>query len=260
MFTLDTAVLLSSAGQFLWPLFRISGFFMVAPIFGAQVVPSRIRLMLAVTMTILVAPVLPTLPAFDGISISAMLVVFQQVLIGIAMGFMLQIFYQIFVIAGQIISMKMGLGFASMVDPSNGITVATLSQAYLVLVNLVFVISNGHLVMIQMLAQSFEVIPVSAAGVSREALTLLLHSGSWMFASSLLLALPAITALMIVNIAFGVMSRAAPQLNIFSIGFPVTLIVGLVLFWVSLADFMAHYQRFASETFTMLTELQQAWN
>lgn len=259
MFTLDTEVLLSSAGQFLWPLFRIAGFFMVAPIFGAQVVPARIRLMLGVTMTILVSPVLPKLPAFDGISISAMLVVFEQVLIGVVMGFLLQVFYQIFIVAGQIIAMKMGLGFASMVDPSNGITVAALSQAYIVLVNLVFVVSNGHLVMIEMLAQSFEVIPVGHGAVSREALTVVLQSGSWMFGAALLLSLPAITALMIVNIAFGVMSRAAPQLNIFAIGFPVTLTVGLVLFWVSLAGFMAHYQRFASEGFALLTQLQRVW-
>lgn len=260
MFTLDTNVLLASTGQFLWPLFRIMGFFMVAPIFGAQVVSSRVRLMLAVTMTMLVAPTLPALPVIDGISLQAMIIVFQQVLVGIAMGFMLQVFYQIFVITGQIIAMKMGLGFASMVDPSNGITVAVISQAYIVLVNLVFVVSNGHLVMIEMLAQSFDVIPVGFDGVSREALTLILQSGSWMFAASLLLALPAITALMIVNIAFGIMSRAAPQLNVFSLGFPVTLIVGLVLFWVSLAGFLSQYQRYASEIFEMLTQLQKVWH
>jgi len=260
MFTLDTNVLLASAGQVLWPLFRIMGFFMVAPIFGAQMVPKRVRMTLSVAMTVVVVPVLPKLPIIDGISLQAMMIIAQQVLIGIAMGFMLQVFYQIFVITGQIIAMKMGLGFASMVDPSNGVTVAVMSQAYIVLVNLVFVVSNGHLVMIEMLAQSFQIIPVGFGGVSREALTLILQSGSWMFAASLLLALPAITALMIVNIAFGIMSRASPQLNIFSLGFPVTLIVGLVLFWVSLTGFLSQYQRYVTEIFAQLTHLQQVWN
>ena len=118
-------------GQFLWPLFRIGSFLMVIPIFGTQLVTARIRIGLAVVMTILVMPMIGDVPVLDSISPGMAVITIQQVLIGSAMGFAVYMLFQLFVVAGQMIAMQMGLGFASMVDPANGVNVPVLSQFYL---------------------------------------------------------------------------------------------------------------------------------
>ena len=126
-------------GSFMWPLFRIMGFMLAAPVLGSNFLPQRVRLILAVALALIVAPTLPPMPAVEGVSVSAMLIVAQQVLIGVALGFFLQIVFQIFVLLGQLIAMQMGLGFASMVDPANGINVAILSTFYMMFVTILFV-------------------------------------------------------------------------------------------------------------------------
>lgn len=234
--------------QFIWPLTRITAFFMVAPIIGAQVVLARVRVILAVLTTVLLLPSLPDMPQIEAFSLAGMMVVAQQVLLGVALGFVLQLFLQVFVVAGQMMAMKMGLGFASMVDPSNGISVPIVSQFYIILVTLLFISSNGHLVMIEVMIDSFQTLPVGD-DVSAATLYSVARMGSWLFASGLLLALPIITALLIVNMAFGVMSRAAPQLNIFSLGFPFSLTLGLVTLWVLTQGLLPQYNFIAEQTF-----------
>ena len=122
--------------SFLLPLFRIAGMFMVMPIIGAQLVPTRVRLGLAVAMTVVLVPVLPPAPQVDALSLSSWLLIAQEVLIGVLFGFTLQLFFHVFAIAGQIVTTQMGLGFASTIDPTNGVSVAVLSQFMLMLVTL----------------------------------------------------------------------------------------------------------------------------
>jgi flagellar biosynthetic protein FliR len=133
--------------------------------------------------------------------------------------------------------MQMGLGFASMVDPSNGINVAIMSIFYLMFVTMLFVLFDGHLVMIEVIAESFEQIPISAVALDREIYYRLISTISWVFSSALLLSLPALTALLITNFAFGIMTRAAPQMNIFALGFPVALMFGLFVIWLTMGYF-----------------------
>jgi len=140
---------------------------------------------------------------------------------------------QIFVLAGQTISMQMGLGFASMVDPANGVSVAVLSQWYQVLVTLVFLSINGHLIVLEVLAESFQLMPVGEKAFSQSVFMSIAEFGAWLFEASLMLALPAIAALLLVNLTFGVMTRAAPQLNVFALGFPISMLAGLVIVWAS---------------------------
>ena len=242
-------------GTYLWPMFRIMGFFMAAPLIGTQLVPVRIRLMLAVAVTMVVAPLLPPVPAIDGISFGAGLIVTQQVLIGAALGFFMQLLFQVFVVAGQIIAMQMGLGFASMVDPSNGVNVAILSTVYLMLVMLLFVTFDGHLAMIEVLAESFRVIPIGSFGRGEAMLIDIVNTLSWVFSSALILALPALTALLISNFAFGIMTRAAPQLNIFALGFPVALMFGLFIIWITFGNFLVKAETLFSEFFIMTKAL-----
>lgn len=219
--------------HYLWPLFRFLGFFAVVPIFGAQTVSMRIRLSLAMVCTIALVPVLPDMPDIEAVSLTNFIVIFQQMSIGVALGFLVLMMWQIFVIAGQAIAMQMGLGFASMMDPANGVTVAVLSQWYIVLVTLIFLAVDGHLVVLEVLIDSFYTMPIGTAGLTQGSLMDIIMMGTWMFAAAFVMALPAITALLIVNLAFGVMTRSAPQLNIFALGFPITMLMGIFIVWAS---------------------------
>lgn len=244
-------------GGYLWPLFRIASFFMVVPIISTQLVPAPVRMALAVAMTILIAPLLDDVPAVDGLTLEAGLITLQQILIGAAMGFAVFMLFQLFVVAGQMIAMQMGLGFANMVDPGAGVNVPVLSQFYLNAVTLMYLAMNGHLVAFEVFLESFHTIPIAADGLAMSSLWELTHRMTWLFGSAMVLALPAMAAVFLVYISFGVMTRAAPQMNIFAIGFPIALLFGLFANWVLFADLFPHFQRLSQDTFIFLREMQQ---
>lgn len=254
MLTLSDAQIGAWVGQFLLPLFRIASMLMVMPIIGTQIVPVRVRLYLALAICLVLAPNLPPMPQVDALSLQAFLLIAEQVLIGVIFGFFLQLFFHLFTVAGQIIAMQMGLGFASMVDPTNGVSVPVLGQFLLMLTTLLFLAMNGHLVVFEVLAESFVTLPVGE-GLLLDHYWAMAGKLSWVIAAGLLMALPVITALLVINLAFGVMTRAAPQLNIFSIGFPLTLVMGLIIFWIGLSDFLAQFQALTSEALQQLREL-----
>ena len=237
------AELTTGLASILWPFMRIGAMFAAAPIFSARSVPVRIRIILAFLMAWVLVPVLPAPPDVDLISGQSLIISVNQVLIGVAMGFIIQLVFAAFVIAGQSIAMAMGLGFASMIDPQNGLQVPVVSQAFLIMVTLVFLALNGHLVLIDMLAKSFENIPVGMMVPSRDGFWQLVNWGSDMFAGGMLVALPAVAALLLVNLAFGVTTRAAPQLNIFAVGFPVMIMVGLSFIILTLPTITSHLSR-----------------
>ncbi len=256
MLALSDAQIGGWVASFLLPLFRIAALLMVMPVIGTQLVPVRVRMYLALAFTLVLMPVLPAVPQIDALSLQGWLWIGQEVLVGALLGFSLQLFFHAFVVAGQMIAMQMGLGFASMVDPANGISVAVLGQFLLMLVTLLFLAMNGHLVVFEVLAESFVTLPVGSGLLLDHYLAIAGRLG-WVLGAGLLLALPAITALLVVNIAFGVMTRAAPQLNIFAIGFPLTLVLGLVIVWLGMADILAQYQDLAREALLWLRELAQ---
>lgn len=254
MLELTNAQIGGWVGQFLLPLFRIASMLMVMPVIGTQLVPTRVRLYLALAICLVLAPNLPPMPQVDSISLQSMLLIGEQVLIGVMFGFLLQLYFHLFTVAGQIIAVQMGLGFASMVDPANGVSVPVLGQFLLMLVTLLFLAMNGHLVVFEVLAESFVTLPVGQ-GLLLDHYWQMAGKLSWVMAAGLLMALPVITALLIINLAFGVMTRAAPQLNIFSIGFPLTLVLGIFIFWLGLSDFLAQFQGLTSEALQQLREL-----
>ena len=236
----------------LWPFMRIGAMFAAVPIFSSRSVPVRIRVLLAFLISWMLIPVIPEPPVVELISAQALLISIHQVLIGIAMGFILQLVFAAFVIAGQSIAMAMGLGFASMIDPQNGMQVPVISQTFLIMATLIFLSLNGHLVLIEVLANSFQNLPVGMLVPSREGLWQLVTWGSNMFAGGMLIALPAVAALLLVNLAFGVTTRAAPQLNIFAVGFPVMIMVGLSFLILTLPTITAHLSRLMMEAFDLI--------
>jgi flagellar biosynthetic protein FliR len=250
--TITIAELTAWLASLLWPFMRIGAMFAAAPLFSARSVPVRIRVLLAFFISWMLMPIIPDPPAVELISAQALLISVYQVVIGLAMGFILQMVFAAFVIAGQSIAMAMGLGFASIVDPQNGMQVPVVSQAFLIMATLVFLALNGHLIFIEVLANSFQSMPIGPFVPSRDGLWQLVSWGSDMFAGGMLIALPAVAALLLVNLAFGVTSRAAPQLNLFAVGFPVMIMVGLSFMIITLPTITDHLSRLMLQAFELI--------
>lgn len=239
---ISDAELLNWVGQLLWPLFRISAMFMVMAGIGAKSVSPRIRLMLSVAVTMAVFPVLPPGPMVDPFTGQGFLITAQQLVIGIFIGLMSQMVMQTFILAGQMIAMQTGLGFASVVDPGAGQQVPVIGQFYLILGTLLFFGLDGHLMMVRMTIASFEALPIGVGGFSALDFRAFAHWGSWLYSAALTMSLSALTALLVINFSFGMITRAAPQLNIFAIGFPITMLSGLLVLWLLLGDFTTHFE------------------
>lgn len=242
-------------GEFLWPLMRVGMVFAVAPIFGGRLVSAKIRVVLAVMVTWVLVPVIPPAPAIDPLSAAGVLITLQQLLIGLVLGFMLQMVFTALMIGGHTVALGMGLGFASMVDPQNGIQVPVVGQYYVSIATLLFLVLNGHLLLISVLSDSFYSMPVAVDGISRQSLWDVVTWGSRMFAGGVLIAIPAVTALLLTNIAFGVITRTAPQLNIFGVGFPLTLTLGFIIMFVTLPELIPQFTDLLSDAFNLLKGL-----
>lgn len=220
-------------GTFWWPFVRISGVFMFVPIFGDGTVPIKVRLMLALLMTMLVAPFIATPPAIDPFSLQAAVLTLTQLLWGLFFGFIFQLLFTVFTMIGQTISMQMGLAMAVMNDPANGMSVAIIGRLYLFLCTLLFLSFDGHLVVLALMVESFTIWPV-ANGLSMGSFALILQMMGWVFASAFAIAIPAIAAMLIANASFGFMNKAAPSLNVFALGFPMTMVLGLFALFISM--------------------------
>jgi flagellar biosynthetic protein FliR len=257
MLELQVGQLESWLAQAFWPFIRIGACLMVAPVFGARFVPARARIALALALTALVAPLTPA-PAVTPFSAAGVVVTFQQLLIGFALGFALQLVFDALALGGQLLANSMGLSFAFNVDPLRGSSTPALGQFYTILATLTFLALGGHLVLIEALVRGFDTLPVATTGLGREGLWTLTLWGSQLFMGAVLIALPGMTALLIVNIAFGVMSRAAPTLNLFAVGFPISLIFGLVILLVSLPAMQRAFVALVNQGFEFLRVLQSA--
>ena len=233
--------------QVFWALLRIGGFIMVVPIFGNQLVSPRIKMALALAVALAVSPLLSAMPLLTELSVGLFVNVMLQLAAGIGLGFATMLFFQLFVIAGQFIGMQMGLGFAAMVDPGNGVQVTVLSQFFLMLVTLTFIAMNGHLVLLEVLVAGFKQFPLGTGLPLSELALEIVRMGGWMFMGGVLVALPAVISLLVVNLAFGVMSRSAPQLNVFSLGFPFSLLFGLLIVWVLLKGWLPQFDNLSRE-------------
>jgi len=244
-------------GSFFWPFVRISAMMMAAPVFGARMLPVRIRILMALSISVLTVPLLPAVPAVDPISLAASSILLQQILIGVATGFIIQMVFQSLVIAGEAIANGMGLGFARMVDPANGVQVPVISQFFVVLATLLFVILNGHLLLIELIVRSFQILPIGESGLSLPAIKSVVNWAGQMFIGGLMISLPAVTALMVVNISMGVITRAAPQLNIFAVGFPLMILLGFIFLAATLPTVFAQFTQMLMAGYEYIAQLME---
>ena len=234
MITLSTADINIWLAGLLWPLTRILGLIAAAPLFGNTSVPATVKVSLGVLLALIVAPAVPALPATDPMSMAGLLIVVQEMLVGLAMGFAVRIVFAAVEMAGEISSLTMGLGFATFFDPATQGRSSAISQFLALLATTMFVAVNAHLVLLSALVESFSTLPVSAQPVYGGGFKQMADWGAKIFSTGVQLSLPIVAALLITNVALGILTRAAPQLNLFGIGFPITLGVGLLVIAMTL--------------------------
>ncbi len=229
MITLSAADLNAWIAAFIFPASRILALISSAPIWGSAAIPRRTRLILGLAITFAIMPALPPMPSAAPGSVVGLWLIAQQILIGLGMGFAMRVVYTALDVAGEYIGLQMGLGFATFYDPQHGGQTPVIAEFLGLLAILVFLSLNGHLLYVATLAQSFVAIPVSVTPLGSGSWLNLVELGAKMFSGGLLLALPVLVALTITNVALGVLTRAAPQLNLFAVGFPLTLAGGFAI-------------------------------
>lgn len=247
--------LLSHLHGYLWPLVRIGAFVMVMPLVSGSFVPVKARLLLALALTAVIAPAIPSATSPEFLSLAGLTAMVQEIAIGVAIGFSLQLIFDAITLGGQVIAMSMGLGFAVFVDQTRGVNIPVLGQLFLLLAALVFLSLDGHLTVIRLVADSFHWLPIASGGFDAVMLAGILEWSSQLFSVATRLALPAIVALIVVNLSFGVMSRAAPTLNLFAVGFPVAMLLGFVVIFLNLATLTEIVSLMLDETWLMLSRL-----
>ncbi|MDD5247941.1 MAG: flagellar biosynthetic protein FliR [Rhodocyclaceae bacterium] len=258
MISVTSAQLDAWVAAVMFPLARVLGLFFAAPIFGNAAIPERIKLIAGVLVTLAIVPALPPMPEVPAGSWAGLAILARQTVIGLLLGFSLRIVFAAVDMAGQLIGLQMGLSFAIFYDPLNASQTPVVGELFGLLATLIFLALNGHLLSLSLLAQSFTLLPVSANAVSATAYSAFLAWGATIFSTGLLLSLPLIAALLIANIAMGVLSRVAPQLNLFAVGFPVTIVSGFIVTMISLPYFGAALERLFDQGFAAMTVIMKA--
>lgn len=231
---------------FIFPLMRILAMIASSPIFGNKQVPARVKIGFSVLLTFIIAPTLGEMPPVAIGSAQGLLIIVQQIIIGVAMGFTIRLIFSAVEMAGELAGLQMGLGFASFYDPVNATHSAIIAQWLGMIAALAFLSMNGHLFMLSGLAESFRTLPVGSM-MSNQGLYGMAVWGGSIFAFALQISLPILAALLITNIALGILTRAAPQLNLFAVGFPITLAIGFFVLTLSLPYFSPLLDRLTQE-------------
>lgn len=234
MISFTSAELMGWAAGFVWPFVRILALIGTAPVLNHNAIAPQVKVGLALAIAIVVGPTLPTLPAATFDAWNGFGVLVHEVAVGATMGFLLRLIFAAIELAGDLVGLSMGLSFATFVDPQTSNQTPLIGSFLGVLASLVFLALNGHLIVINGIVESFRVFPVGtmpSTGTAQWRDFALM--GAQIFRIGVHLALPVIAALMVVNLAIGVMTRAAPQLNLMSFGFPMGLLAGLWMLWIA---------------------------
>jgi flagellar biosynthetic protein FliR len=234
MITFSEAQIMAWITPWVWPFFRVLGLFTAAPVLSTRAIPRRVRMGLSILIVLAAQPSLPEMPAIALDSPQAVMVIIQQVLIGLTLGFAARVIFAAIEFAGEIVGLQMGLNFASFFDPLMGSQSTAVSRFYGTCAAWLFVVMNGHLLLTAALVESFHTFPV---GPDPMTVIRTLQPQVWgaeVFKLGLWVALPIVAMLTLVNMVMGLIARVAPQMNVFSVGFPVSIGVGLTGLWLTL--------------------------
>lgn len=246
MISITSAQIDTWLAAMMFPLMRIIAMISSSPVLGNKQVPVRVKIGLSVLITIIIAPTLGTLPQVSLGSAQGLLIMIQQVIIGVAMGFTIRLIFTAVEMAGELTGLQMGLGFASFYDPINAVHSPVVAQWLGIIAALAFLAINGHLYMLSALADSFHSLPIGGM-ITAEGFYGVAKWGGSIFAYALQISLPVLAALLTTNIALGILTRAAPQLNVFAVGFPITLAIGFFILALSMPYFAPMMDRLIQE-------------
>ncbi len=254
-FDLNALNLDGLAVTYLLALTRVSALLMATPIFRSTGVPAKVRLLLAVTVAALTMGTLPDSYSPPTFGFGLIPIALWEMALGLAMGLCIQLVFAALTIAGECVAVGMGLGFATIVDPQNGASVPTMSQQFVLLGTLLFVAINGHLMALDMIHSSFTLMPPGSRGNIHGGAAPLLEWAMSMYANALRLALPVIAAMLLTNLAFGVITRAAPQLNVFAVGFPLMMLIGMAAVMININSLLDACAALFGKSFAAATAL-----
>ncbi|QET05811.1 MULTISPECIES: flagellar biosynthetic protein FliR [Cupriavidus] len=261
MLDVTTDQLYGWIAAFLWPMFRLLALIATAPLFGESSIPRRAKVALAGLLAAVVSPTLSNIPAVPAYSYEGLLIIVNEVGIGVAMGFTMRLVFAAVQVAGEYTGLQMGLSFASFYDRNSGGQTMVLSRFMNLVATLMFLAVDGHLTMLATVVDSFNGLPIAASPLSGHGWGAIARAGSLVFAWGTLLALPMIATLLTLNLALGILNRASPQLSIYAVGFPITLAGGMLVLMLVMPQMSAYMQHLIEAGLqTMTTVLEQFAN
>ena len=254
---MDTVTLTTASGvnlfallaTVLWTALRIGAAIMVLPMLSGRGMPVRARMMITLALAGALSTLLPTPPA-AAVDAITFITVLRELTVGVAIGMMLRLAFEAGRFAGELVSQGMGLSFATMADPLSGASSPVLAQWFYLAFGLLFFALDAHLALVELLMGSYQALPIGVPLADRNDLLAAVPAffGTCLQAG-LLLALPVMMALLAVNLAFGVLSRAASALNPIAIGLPVALVVGLLLIGLLMRHLQAPVEQLFGDAF-----------
>jgi len=257
MISFSSNELIALINSFIWPLTRILGLIAVAPPFGNNTVPVQIKISLGVVLALIVTPTLPAISNLDPVSLNGILVLAQQLIIGLGMGFVMRVVFSSIELAGEVSGLTMGLGFATFFDPQTQGRSSAIAQFLVLTSTLLMLTMNVHLTMLAALVESFHTIPIATTYQSGLNYQKLAIWGEQIFSVGMHLSLPIVAALLVTNVALGILTRAAPQLNLFGIGFPITIGVGFLMLALIMPYLLLPIQNLFQSAIEMMQSLGQ---
>lgn len=260
MITLSSVELNTWIAALLWPLSRILGLISASPLFGNTSVPVTTKLGLGILLAMVIGPTVPALPAADPVSLAGLLILVQEMLVGLAMGLTIRVVFAAVEMAGEVSSLTMGLGFATFFDPQSQGRSSAISQFLTLIATLAFLAVDAHLTLLAALAESFVSLPISASPINGGGYLQMATWGAKIFSAGVQISLPIVAALLLTNIALGILTRAAPQLNLFGIGFPITLGVGFIVIATTLPYLATPIQNLFLDGIEHSRGLARTWN
>ncbi len=211
---------------------RIGSFFLASPLFGYKVIPLQVRIVVSFATSFLIFNSIPIPNILELAGLSIFLVIFQELVIGITSGLLLKIFFSSAELAGEKIAASTGLSFAGLVDPESGAQTPVVSQIFSFFMLLTFLTLNGHLLVLAILLESYKVLPIGTNGLNLQVIKLGIDAGGLMFKFGALIMLPVVVGITLLNVVIGVVTRSAPSLNLFSFGFPITMMAAFILLYL----------------------------
>ncbi|MFP2238822.1 flagellar biosynthetic protein FliR [Pseudescherichia vulneris] len=249
---IDIHALINPLLALILPFFRILAFLHFCPVLDNRAFSRRIKTVLALALAVIITPMLPEKVLLnDLMSIRTLLLTGEQLLWGMLFGMAMQLVFVALQTAGHILSMNMGLGMAMMNDPVNGSSTTVISQIIYTFCGLLFFIMEGHLLVVTILYKGFIWWPIGQA-VNKPTLLLIVQSLGWIMSSATLIAIPTTFVMLIVQGGFGLLNRVSPTLNLFSLGFPISMLFGLLCISMMITNIPDHYLNLTNEILARL--------